>query len=111
LGVTRILYIVSLVLAVRVVVDKVISELVPVGLATEPYTAVPSLETISIKLVEDALLCETVRSVMTSVPSSVWKVNALVTVAVLPGAIVNGNGSVVEAEVRVVVTEASRFTV
>ena len=61
----------------------------------------PSLETISIKLVEDALLCEMVMSEITSVPALVWKVKALVTVAV-PGAMIKGDGSVVEADVRVV---------
>ena len=52
-----------------------------------------------------------VTSVMTSVPLSVWKVNAFVTVAVLPGATENGSGSVVEAVPRVVVEASAKVDI
>ena len=51
----RILYVVVLVLAVSVLVDNVTTVLVPEAEAVEPYTVAPSEETISIRLVEDAL--------------------------------------------------------
>jgi hypothetical protein len=69
------------------------------------------LLTISIKLVEEALLWAMVIAVMTSVLELVCRVKALEVVAAEPGAMVNVTGSVLEALVRVVVTETTGVAV
>ncbi len=93
-GVIRILYCVGVVLAVRVLVDRVIDVVdTPVGLATEPYTVLPASFVISTRdraVADDRL---TTMEDITSVPDSVLIKNESAKVADAPGAMVEDVGS------------------
>lgn len=84
----RIRYWVSVVLAVRVLLLRVIVKVSEVGLVEEPYTVARLSLTISTNEVEVAVevAMVTVIDWMTSVPEDVFRVNVSEVVAVPPGA-------------------------
>ena len=87
LGVTRILYAVSVVVAVIAVESVTLGVSLP-GFATDPYTVAPALSVISTRLSPPDVPAArvTVTAVMESVPLAVWNAKVSAMVAAPPGA-------------------------